>query len=301
MTRHMIVGAGPVGSAVARELLARGEQVRVVTRSGSGIDGVEKVRCDAGDAARLSELARGSAVIYNCANPPYTSWTTDWPPIAAALLAAAESSGATLAITGNLYSYGPVSRPMTETTPENPSSIKGAVRKTMWQDALAAQRAGRLTRVLEVRGSDYIGEGPSVLTLLVMPSWAKGRTARVPADLDAPHTWTNPGDMGRLLVTAVTDDRGANQIWHTPSAPAISVRELAARAAAVAGREPGKLASLPGWVLRAASLFNKQAREFAEMNYQFRRPFVLDTSYTEAVFGPGYTPLDESLRQNLGS
>ena len=35
MSLHVIVGAGPVGSATARLLAARGEQVRLITRSGS--------------------------------------------------------------------------------------------------------------------------------------------------------------------------------------------------------------------------------------------------------------------------
>lgn len=47
MALHVIVGAGPVGSATARELLSRGHDVRVVTRSGSGVAGAERVAADA--------------------------------------------------------------------------------------------------------------------------------------------------------------------------------------------------------------------------------------------------------------
>jgi len=36
MSLHVIVGAGPVGSATATLLATRGETVRLVTRSGSG-------------------------------------------------------------------------------------------------------------------------------------------------------------------------------------------------------------------------------------------------------------------------
>ena len=34
MALHVIVGAGPIGSATALQLAGRGEQVRIVTRSG---------------------------------------------------------------------------------------------------------------------------------------------------------------------------------------------------------------------------------------------------------------------------
>ncbi len=57
---HVVVGAGPVGSAVAEILAEQGHRVRVVTRSGSGPESpqVERVRADAADAARLQRARR---------------------------------------------------------------------------------------------------------------------------------------------------------------------------------------------------------------------------------------------------
>ena len=71
---HVIVGAGPVGRALARRLCAAGASVRVVTRSGRdlGIPGVESRAVDASDAAELTAATTGADVLYNCANPgPY--------------------------------------------------------------------------------------------------------------------------------------------------------------------------------------------------------------------------------------
>src|ERR1700742_3056997 len=99
MGLHVIVGAGPVGSGTATLLRDRGERVLMVTRRGTGIDGVEAVAADASDAQRLTALAKGADAVYNCANPPYHRWAAQWPPIAAALLSAAEHSGAVLATT----------------------------------------------------------------------------------------------------------------------------------------------------------------------------------------------------------
>jgi len=59
-------------------------------------------------AVRLSPLTAGAATLYNCANPPYHRWLTDWPPLASALLAASERTEALLATASNLYGYGPV-------------------------------------------------------------------------------------------------------------------------------------------------------------------------------------------------
>src|SRR5689334_5364432 len=154
---HVIVGAGPVGTATANLLADRGEQVRVITRRGTGPErpGVERVAADATDAARLSELTKGAVALYNCANPPYHQWLTDWPPLIQALLSAAESSGAVLASASNLYGYGPVAGPITAATPLAATQPKLKVRADMWRDMLAAHQAGKI-RATEVRGSDYI-------------------------------------------------------------------------------------------------------------------------------------------------
>jgi len=157
---HLVVGAGPVGTAVASLLASRDIPVRLVSRRGLGPDHplVERVPADAADADRLRTLAAGSAVVYNCLNPPYHRWPQDWPPMAHALLAAAESAGAVLATVSNLYVYGPVDGPMTPDLPLAAPGPKAKVRAEMWRDALAAHEAGRV-RVTEVRGSDYLTTG----------------------------------------------------------------------------------------------------------------------------------------------
>src|SRR5690606_27009984 len=131
-------------------------------RSGrdTGLDGVAHVALDATDADALTRQAEGADVLYNCANPgDYTQWGRDWPPLAAALLTAAERSGAVYAITGNLYPYGPVDAPMTESLPDAATDHKGVLRARMWADARDALTAGRLSGTVEVRSSDYVGPG----------------------------------------------------------------------------------------------------------------------------------------------
>ncbi|PZF92397.1 NAD-dependent epimerase/dehydratase family protein [Micromonospora deserti] len=303
MALHVIVGAGPVGTATARLLADRGERVRVITRRGGGPEhpAVERVAADATDADRLTALTAAAATLYNCANPAYHRWTTDWPPLAAALLTAAERNGAVLATAGNLYGYGPVKGAMTESTPLRPSSVKGQVRVRMWADALAAHEAGRV-RITEVRGADYLGAGAqSVGTLLVLAPVLRGRRAVVPADLDAPHSWTYVGDLARTLVTVATDERGWGRAWHVPSPPPASVRALAARAAALAGAPAPKLTRMPRPVLRLGGLVNPTVRELWEMAYQFDRPFLLDSTAATATFGIHPTSLDDALVETAGA
>ncbi|WP_329104374.1 NAD-dependent epimerase/dehydratase family protein [Micromonospora sp. NBC_01699] len=303
MSLHVIVGAGPVGSATATLLAERGDRVRLVTRRGSGPEhpAIERIAADASDPDRLTRLAAGATALYNCANPAYHRWPTDWPPLAHALLRAAEHSGAVLATVGNLYGYGPVDAPMTEATPLRPNSVKGGVRVRMWQDALAAHRAGRI-RATEVRGSDYLGAGAqTTLTLLVLPKLLAGRRAVVPADLDAPHTWTYVGDVARTLVAAAGNERAWGGAWHVPSLPAESIRQVAARIAALAQAPAPRLTRMPAPVLWLGGVFDPTVRELREVAYQFNAPFVLDSSAATALFGIEPTPLDDALRETIAA
>ncbi|GAA3739118.1 NAD-dependent epimerase/dehydratase family protein [Micromonospora maritima] len=293
MALHVIVGAGPVGTATARLLVDQGERVRVVTRRGTGPEhpAVERVAADAADADRLSTLTEGAVALYNCANPAYHRWPLDWPPLAAALLTAAERGGAVLGTVGNLYGYGPVDAPMTESTPLAATGVKGRVRNRMWADALAAHRAGR-ARVTEVRGSDYVGVGGTSLAMMVLPRVLSGRRVFLPVDWDAPHSWTYVPDVARTLVAAATDPRAWGRAWHVPSAPAVSMRDLAGRTARRAGAPAPRLTRMPYPVLWLAGVANPFAKELRETAHQFARPFVLDSTAATATLGIEPTPLD---------
>ena len=296
MSLHVIVGAGPVGSTVATLLAERGEAVRVVTRSGSGPDhpNIERVAADATDAGRLTTLTEGAAVLYNCANPQYHRWLTDWPPLASALLTAAESAGAVLAATSNLYGYGPVSGPITTETPLRATHPKLRLRGDMWREMLARQEAGRL-RVTEVRGGDYL-ERNSLFTEAVAKPLLASRRAWVPGALDAPHSWTAIADVAHTLVTVAGDERGWGHAWLVPSNPPMTIRQLATRFAEVNDTPAPKLTSIPYLVLWTAGLFSPLFRELRTTNYQFSKPFTLDSSYTEQTFSLKPGDLDEALR-----
>ncbi len=298
MSLHVVVGAGTIGSEVAQLLAGRGEQVRIITRRGGGPDhpAIERVAADATDIARLTELTRGATALYNCANPPYHRWPTDWPPLHAALLAAAEATGAVLAITSNLYGYGPVSGPMTEDLPLASTGRKGRVRARMWLDALAAHEAGRI-RATEARASDYFGVGTaSLLTDAVFTPLLAGRTARVPAGLDVPHSFTYAPDMARTLVTIAADERAWGRPWHVPTAPPSTMRQMAEAFARVAGLPAPRLGRIPRWMVRAAGVFVPTIRELDEVRYQFNRPFVVDATRATQTFGLTATDTEEALR-----
>ncbi|NBH04399.1 NAD-dependent epimerase/dehydratase family protein [Amycolatopsis sp. SID8362] len=302
MSVAVVVGAGGTGAATATLLAEAGHEVRLVTRRGTGPahPGITRVAADASDAGRLTELSAGARTLINCAAPPYHRWAAEFPPLAAAVLKAAEAVGADYVLLDNLYGYGQVEQPMTEETPLAPTSRKGAVRARLWNDALAAHRAGRV-RVTTVRAGDFVGAGAvSVFTLTVAPKVLAGKPVLAPAALDLPHSWTGTRDAARALVAVSRDDRAWGRVWHAPTNRALSVRELVNRFAAVARVPEPKLRAMPMWLLKAAGLTSPMIRELPEMQYQFRRPFILDSSHTERTFDLEPTPLDDLLRENAG-
>lgn len=306
MSTHVIVGAGAIGWLTALELAERGHQVRVVTRSGHGPDhpSITRLALDATDADALTAAGEGAAAIYNCANPPYHRWATDWPPLAGALLATAERTGAGLVTMGNLYPYGRVHAPMTEATPEVPNGIKGTVRMGMWKDALDAHRAGRI-RATEARASDFFGprtEKTSYLSRAVFAAVKHGRRVRMPlGDLNAPHSWTFVPDVAATLATLGTDDRSWGELWHVPTSPARSILQVTADVSAIAGVRPPKASVLPRPLLSAAGLFVPFIRELRETRHQFESSYVIDSSRTQRTFGLAPTPWEVALKEALAA
>ncbi|TYL52990.1 NAD-dependent epimerase/dehydratase family protein [Agromyces mariniharenae] len=297
---HLIVGAGPVGRALALQLADAGTPVRVVTRSGGGPEhpGIARLAVDASDPDRLEEVALGAEVVYNCANPgSYPKWERVWPPLSASILHAAEASGAVLVTMGNLYGYGPVDGPMRRDTPLRPTDHKGELRARMWRDALAAHEAGRV-RATEARASDYLGPtAPTSSGLLPMYADATldGRRATVFGDPDAPHSWTAVDDIASTLAVLGRDERAWGSPWLVPSNPPRGVREVLRALGERAGTGEPRLRRMPRWTLSALGLVVPILREVTGVLYQFERPFEIDATETTATFGIEPTDWDALL------
>lgn len=306
---HLVLGNGPIGSGLATALAQRGHDVHVVTRSGNAPDHprVRAVALDAGDGDALARAAAGAATIVNCANPPYHRWHTDWPPLLAGLLRAAEVSGAALVHQSNLYGHGPGAGVMTEDSPlvARPGT-KGFVRAQMWRRSLALHEAGRV-RAAEVRASDYFGPGAgqnSHLELEVVGRAARGRSVwALFGDPDAEHSWSYLPDVVATLVAVVEagaqDGRSYGRTWMTPNSPARSYRQAAADVAELAGHRAPGVHVVPRALTGVAGLFWPMLREMAAERWQFDAPFVAQAPLTTATFGLEPTPWREALAESL--
>ncbi|MET9488876.1 NAD-dependent epimerase/dehydratase family protein [Nocardia sp. NPDC006630] len=301
MSLHVIAGAGGTGSRTALILAAAGEQVRLVSRRGLGPDhpGIELAVGDTTDSERMTELARGAASLINTTWPPYNRWPAEFPPIGAALVTAAERTGAGYVSLSNTYGYGQVDGVFTEDLPMAPIAVKGAVRARMWLDALAAHAAGR-ARVTEVRASAFLGRDAltSVYNMFVLPKLLAGEPVSYPGDMDVDKSWSYIGDVARTLAAVARDDRSWGRAWHAPSSR-ISVRDLTNRIAAAAGVPEPDFLRMTRNELAWAGAVDPIVAEMIEMYYSLEHPDVLDSTLTERTFGLSATPIDAVIAETV--
>jgi len=297
--QHVVLGAGTIGTTIAEQLAAAGEPVRLVSRSGRspGIAGVEAVAADLSNPLAVRAAAAGARVAYFACQPAYTDWPKGFPPLAEGVLGGLAGTGTRLAVVDNTYMYGPTGgRPMIEDLPYAATTRKGIARAKLAERFMAAHRAGDVPIVI-ARASDYFGPRGATTSVgdRFFPPLLAGKAVQVLGDVDAPHSNTYVPDFARTLIELGRRDEALGEIWHVPTAPAVSQRRFAEMAAAAAGVPVPKLSRMTKPMLRLAGFFVPAAREMIEMAYEFEEPFLLDCSKIEQAFGLRPTPLEEAL------
>ena len=108
----------------------------------------------------------------------------------------------------------------------------------------------------------------------MVPAALAGGKGQVIGDVDLPHTFTFIRDYARGLTTLGARDEAFGQVWHVPSAPTTTQRELLRLVWEEAGAGAPRFDAAPGWLVRALGLFSPIMRELAEMLYEWERPYV---------------------------
>jgi nucleoside-diphosphate-sugar epimerase len=286
---HVVMGAsGGIGGALVGELARRGRRVRAVNRRGDapGPSGVERLAADVATPEGAKAAAAGAAVVYHCAQPPYTDWPAAFPPLTEAIAEGAAAAGAKLVLADNLYAYGPHDGPLTEDLPAAATGTKGRVRAEMADRLLASHREGRL-RVAIGRASNYYGPGGrnSVTGDRLFKAAVAGRTVRWVGRLDQPHTLSYLGDVAAGLATLGEQDRADGQVWHLPAADPLTGRGFLELVVAASGGR-SRIAASSAAMVRVAGVFVPFIREVGEVLYEFQAPYVVDWSKFGQAFGP---------------
>ena len=290
---HLIFGTGPVGRAIMATLLAQGEPVCMVNRSGRGDwpAAVAYQQGDVRDAGWVREVARGAKVVYQALNAPYHRWPVDFPPLQAGLLAGLAGLGVPLVVLENVYMYGDTGgAPMWEDSPLRATSRKGRVRAAMSEALMAAHAAGTVPVVIG-RAADFVGPEvrQSVLGDRLVPNLLRGKAVQLMGDPAQPHSFTYMPDIGRALVRLGQEPTAWGKVWHLPSPAPLPVQEVVERLAAAAGM-PARIQVVPPWLLKAVGWLSPAVAEFPEMLYQWTQPFLLRDQAIAEAYGLQATP-----------
>ncbi len=299
MTTHLVLGTGAVGAALATHLADQGHTVRAVNRSGKRgalHPAIPLSQADLNDPADAVSAVAGADVIYQVTQPAYTRWEAEFPALQRAILTAAERAGASVVLADNLYGYGPPQgKTIADTSPQQPTTRKGAVRKAMADEALSAHSDGRV-RVALARPSNYVGADYPIYRDLVLDQIAKGRPARVLGRTDQPHSFSYVPDAARAMATIGTSGVGWGRAWITPVMAPLTQRELVERLWDALGQHGRpKITGMRGLAMRGMGLFMPILRESVEMMYEFDEPFVVSSAQFEQAFGWGATSWDDAV------
>lgn len=296
---HVLFGAGQVGGTLARLLLDDGKRVRIAKRSAGGVpNGAEVFQGDASDPEFCTLAMKDAAVVYHCMNPPYFAkiWADLVPKWIDNLIGASGRAGARLVVLDNLYMLGrPDGKPLTEDTPLDPCSKKGEIRARAAERLFDAHRRGDV-RATSGRASDFYGPNgtESYLGDPFWPNALAGKTAWLPLDPEAVHTYHYVPDVARALMTlGAADDDAYGRPWMLPCSPAGTLRDLTARFEERLGKGI-KVGTVPGWIVKTAGLVVPLMRELQEMRYQWDEPFVVDDRRFRERFGQTATDPDEA-------
>ena len=306
----LVIGAtGSIGGEVAAALLARGWRVRGLNRDplraareAVGLERIEWVKGDAMVPAEVVAAAQGVQVIFHGANPPgYHNWAKLVPAMLESVIAAAQATGARIALPGSVYNYGPDAWPdLTETSPQNPRTRKGAIRKGL-EDRLTAL-ADQGVRSLVVRAGDFFG--PETDSSWLTEGWVKKgkllRAVTLPGPAEVAHAWAYLPDFAESFVRLIEREAElpAFALFHHRG-HALTGAEMAQVLERVAGRKLSRH-GMPWLALAAASPFVEMLREMLEMRYLWEAPVLLDNAKLTAFLGAEpHTPLDQALRTTL--
>ncbi|WP_327668900.1 MULTISPECIES: NAD-dependent epimerase/dehydratase family protein [unclassified Streptomyces] len=298
---HTVLGAGPAGTSVALELARRGHAVRLVDRAGSGepLDGVERLAGDVGTADGALAAIEDADVVYHCVNVAYHLQVDVMPGIQEAVLSAVARTDARLVVLDTLYPYGEThGEVMTEDTPWRAATTKGRMRAALDENYLAAHKEGRAKVVLG-RSADFVG--PRVLNSTlggaVFPAALTDGEVLALGDIDLKHSYTNILDVARGLAVLGENPSGDGRVWHLPTAPARTTREILT-----------VLGDLVGHPLRIVAMDEPRPfgpfdetfmNSYAELFYQHTEPQIMNSTAFQREFGFTPTPIETTLSQTL--
>ena len=301
-----ILGAGGViGTELAKSLPKFTDRIRLVSRNPKKVNASDELLpADLLDAEQTSKAAEGSDVVYLTVGLPYNIkiWQSQWPLVMRNVLDACRKHHAKLVFFDNVYCYGRVEGWMTESTPINPASRKGAVRTQVAAMVMDTITKGDV-QALMARSADFYGPNTplSFVNVMVFESLKQGKKAQWMINDSVKHSLTYTPDAGKATAILGNTDSAYGQVWHLPTdRNALTGREIVEMAARELNVAP-RYTVLPRWMMRMAGLFSGIIRESVEMLYQNESDYLFDSSKFDKVFDFKTTSYGQGFKETVRS
>jgi nucleoside-diphosphate-sugar epimerase len=289
---------GVTGIEIANVLLEKGLKVRGVSRRPFA-GAWEHVQADVMNFESLKHAVDGSEVVYCCVGLEYklSIWQRDWLPLIENVIQACLAAKAKLVFIDNVYIYGLVQGEMTETTPMNPSSKKGEVRKAVAEKLLDAFKNRGLKGCI-ARAADFYGPDceKSLLTEAVFNNFQKEKTAQWFGYTDKVHSFTYTKDIGKGAVILGLDEKANGRVWHLPTANDPWTGQQIVDFVAKEMGQKSKIMAIKGFSLTILGIFIPILREFKEMMYQYEHDYIFNSTLFEKTFGMKPTPYEDGMK-----
>jgi len=299
----IIGGNGGLGLAITRELLENGKAVTATYHHSK--EALMKLngplltvsQLDIHDEAALEQLLTAAVTVYFCLNVPYPDWQ-DVMPGALERVTSRLKPTQVLVFPGNVYGYGSFQYvPADEHHPKAAVTRKGRLRNQL-EATLKEQAADLGFRYVIPRFPDFYG--PNVTNRMFGPIFKRAlqsKTLSWPGSLHARHDLIYIRDAAKAAVLLA--ESGESGEWHVSGAGALEGIEFLNLIQEEAD-SPYKCRTLPGWAVGLAGIFDKEAREFHELLYEFQYPLMLNEGKFSQRF-PAYsaTPHTRAVRETL--
>lgn len=300
-----ILGAnGTIGSILAKELLKYTDRIRLVSRNPKKVNESDELfPADLSNPGVVDQAVEGSDVVYLVVGFDYKLevWQEKWPRLMRATINACVKHKARLVFFDNVYAYDINSIPhMTEESPNNPPSKKGAVRKQLVQMIMDEVKAGRLLALI-ARSADFYGPGneKSFVIEMVYKNFLKGMRANWFVDANKKHSFTYTPDAAKATALLGNTDDAYNTVWHLPTDRNVLTGrefiELFSREMNV----DNKYFVMPVWMIRLVGIFVPVLKEMPEMMYQYDRDYFFDSSKFEKRFNLSPTAYPEGVKNTV--
>lgn len=300
-----ILGAsGDVGTLLAKELKKYSTQIRLVSRHPRQVNGDDElVAADLLNAEAVSNAVGGSAVVYLTAGLKYDVrvWQAQWPVIMKNVIDACVRHNSKLVFFDNVYMYDRNAIPnMTENSPLNPPSKKGAVRLEI-VDLLNDAMANRNLKALIARSADFYGPASKngILNVLVLNSLAKGKKANWQSDASKVHSFTYVPDAAKATALLGNTETAYQQVWHLPtSSERLTGEQYIAMANRILNRNSSYRLLTP-FILKLGGMFDRSVKELIEMQYQNNQDYFFNSDKFCSTFQFTPTSYQEGISEAL--